>query len=79
MGRLVRGQEARASGMGTWVEGLAALWRVSEGRAAFGRARADQGRALCASGILAERQIDELGAGTYARPEMARGGWFRSG
>lgn len=80
MGRLVRGQEARASGMGTWVEGLAALWRVSAKDERLSDLRGQiRERALCASGILAERQTDELEAGTYARPEMARGGWFRAG
>ena len=80
MGQLVRGQEARASGMGTWVEGLAALWRVSAKDERLSDLSGQiRERALCASGILAERQIDELEAGTYARPEMARGGWFRAG
>lgn len=80
VGRVVRGRPARASGMGTWVEGLAALWRVSmkDERLAGVRDRIEE-RALCASGILAARQVTEQGAETYPRPDLVRGAWVRAG
>ena len=80
MGTFARGRPARASGMGTWVEGLAALWRVSMKDARLMEIREPvRERAMCASGILAARQVGEREAETYARSEMARGAWFRGG
>ena len=80
MGRFLRGRPARASGMGTWVEGLAALWRVSmkDQRLADIRKPLEE-RALCASGILAARQVTEREAATYPRPDLVRGAWVRTG
>jgi hypothetical protein len=79
-GRLVRGRPARAAGMGTWVEGLAALWRVSIKDERLADIRGDIAeRAVCASGILAARQVTEREATTYPRPEYVRGAWIRSG
>jgi hypothetical protein len=80
MGRFVRGREARGAGMGTWVEGLAALWRVSEKEERLADLRGPiKERALCASGILAARQVSERQAGTYPRPDLVRGAWIRAG
>jgi len=80
VGRFVRGRESRAAGMGTWVEGLAALWRLSmkDERLADMRETIRE-RALCSSGILAARQVGETQAATYTRPGAARGAWFRGG
>lgn len=80
MGRLVRGRDARASGLGTWVEGLTALWRVSmkDDRLADQRS-AIRERALCASGILAERQVSHWEADSYPKPDLVRGAWIRGG
>jgi hypothetical protein len=80
VGRLVRGRPARASGMGTWVEGLTALWRVSmkDERLADIRGLLKE-RALCASGILAARQVTGMEAATYPRPDLVRGAWVRAG
>jgi hypothetical protein len=80
VGRAVRGPPARASGMGTWVEGLTALWRVSmkDDRLAGLQSRIKD-RALCASGILTARQVGEQEAETYPRPEYVRGAWVRTG
>jgi len=80
MGRLVRGGEARASGLGTWVEGLTALWRVAQKdeRLADVSGRIKE-RALCASGILAERQVSQREAASYPGPNLVRGAWIRGG
>lgn len=80
MGSLVRGRDARASGLGTWVEGLTALWRVAmkdERLADYGNAIKE--RALCASGILVARQVSEREADSYPRSDLVRGAWIRSG
>ena len=80
LGRFVRGRPARASGMGTWVEGLAALWRVAmkDERLADLREPIER-RALCASGILAARQVGDRESQMYPRPEIVRGAWISGG
>ena len=77
---LVFGRDARAAGVGTWVEGLAALWRLSvaDERLADLRPRLEQ-RLACAAGILASRQMDERAAGAYPRPQLVEGAWFSDG
>ena len=80
MGRLARGRPARASGMGTWVEGLTALWRVSmKDERLADLSEPIRERALCSSGILAARQVAEQEAATYPRPDLVRGAWIRAG
>lgn len=76
----LRGPEARAAGMGTWVEGLAALWRVSvKDERLADLSDVIRERALCAGGILAARQVGAAEAEGYARPALARGAGFRGG
>ena len=80
LGRLARGRPARASGMGTWVEGLTALWRVSmKDERLADLSEPIRERALCSSGILAARQVAEQEAATYPRPDLVRGAWIRAG
>jgi len=80
LGTLVRGRQSRAAGMGTWVEALAALWRVSvaDFRLADLTPRIRE-RAQCAAGILAERQVSAEEAARHPRPDLMRGAWFRGG
>lgn len=78
--KLLRGPEGRAAGAGTWVEGLAALYRLASADARMaGQRDAIAARAVCMAGILAERQVtaDELGG--YDRPDIAEGAWFTGG
>ena len=79
-GVLVRGRDVRASGMGTWVEGLTALWRLASVDPRMADVRDDiERRAVCASGILAARQVTADEAEDYPRPGLAQGAWFRGG
>ncbi len=80
LGTFVRGGQARAAGAGTWVEGLAALWRLasSDARMADLRPKIEE-RLACAAGILAGRQVDEAEAAAYPQPGLALGAWFRDG
>lgn len=75
--RAIHGRQARAAGMGTWVEGLTSLWRLS---LADPRMTADTAklaeRASCAAGMLAQRQVAPAAAQGYAQPSLAEGAWF---
>jgi hypothetical protein len=79
-GNVVRGPDARASGHGTWIEALAALWRVSmaDERLADLRPKIEE-RLACASSILIDRQIAAAEASDFARPDLTRGAWFIDG
>jgi hypothetical protein len=79
-GNMMRGRKARASGVGTWAEGLAGLWRLSmfDERMADDR-EAIKDRLVCVAGILAERQTTADEADEYAQPEIANGAWFQRG
>lgn len=80
MGRFVRGREARAAGLGTWVEGLAALWRAAMKDARLADIREPlRERARCAARILAARQVGEQQSETYPRRDLVRGAWIRGG
>jgi hypothetical protein len=80
LGTLVRGRQTRAAGLGTWVEGLSALWRLSstDDRLAELEPKIKE-RLTCAAGILAARQVDEEMANSYGRPSLAEGAWLRGG
>ena len=69
------GRQARAAGMGTWGEALDSLWRLAEDDARLADIREKVGeRAVCAAGMLAERQVI---SGNPAKPLV--GGWFTKG
>lgn len=75
--RFVHGRKTRAAGMGTWVEGLTSLWRLStvEPRMAdMEAALAD--RAICGAAILVDRQVTAAEAARYPQPSIAEGAWF---
>lgn len=79
-GRLIRGREARAAALGTWVEGMAALGRLaaSDPRMSDLRPLIEERLAVGAA-ILADRQIDDEEAARYARPDLVRGAWVARG
>ncbi|MGD9933615.1 MAG: hypothetical protein AB7T37_07825 [Dehalococcoidia bacterium] len=74
----VRGQMARAAGMGTWGEGLGSLWALAAGDPRMADLVEPIGdRSVCVAGMLAERQ--HRGADETNLPALsdAEGGWFR--
>ena len=75
-----RGEDARASGVGTWTEGLAGLWRVAayDDRLADIKDKTEE-RLHCIAGILADRQFDAEEAEEYDRPGLVEGAWFHEG
>lgn len=75
-----RGPMARAAGMGTWAEGLNALWRLAEADPRLADLEDELGRrATCAAGMLASRQVVGAQADSYSDPLIARGAWFSDG
>jgi len=76
----VRGPMARAAGMGTWAEGLNALWRLAQADPRLADLEASiASRTTCAAGMLAARQVNADAAGEYRDPAIARGAWFSDG
>ena len=80
MGSLLRRWEVRASAAGTWVEAMAALWRLAsvDERLADLRPKIKE-RLICAGGILAEQQVSSDDAAGYAQPDLVEGAWFVGG
>ena len=77
--RLVR-SEVRAAAFGTWVEGLAALWRLAAADPRMADLRpAIRERLATASALLARRRADAAAARDYARPGLVRGAWLTAG
>ena len=80
LGALVRGEPRRAASLGTWVEGLAALWRLAATDDRLGDLQPQiEERLACAAGILASRQVGDDAAGEFGRPALALGAWFSGG
>ncbi|HEY5625985.1 MAG TPA: hypothetical protein VIT93_05815 [Dehalococcoidia bacterium] len=79
-GGLLRGEDARGSGVGTWAEGLAGLWRVAahDDRLADIKDKTEE-RLHCIAGILADRQFDAEEAADYGTPGLVEGAWFHEG
>lgn len=77
---LIHGRQARAAGMGTWVEALTSLSIVAatDPRMADMKDKIDE-RLACGLGMLAERQVSADEAARYARPPLAEGAWFTKG
>jgi hypothetical protein len=78
----VHGDETRAAGMGTWVEGLNSLWVIAsedERMADYEDEIAD--RIACGTAMLVERQVQpEDGSGSdLADPDHTDGAWFTDG
>lgn len=76
----LRGPQARAAGLGTWVEALSSLSRLaaSEPRLAELKPKLDE-RLACSAGMLRARQVTAAGAQRYASPGIAEGAWFDEG
>ena len=80
LNRILRGEPASGAGLGTTVEGLAALWRLSladERLSDLTENLAD--RLRCTAGRAVDRQIDPIEAEEAPRPSLARGAWFTEG
>ncbi len=76
-GELLRGELSRGARAGTWLEGLAALWRASRldpRLADLSAPLADRARAL--AGIMAARQSTREDAAAFPRPALVEGAWF---
>ena len=78
---LTRGSTPRrAASLGTWVEGMSALWRLSVADERLSDLSDDiADRLACAGAILAERQYDAQQASDAVRPELVEGAWFVDG
>jgi len=78
--KLLQGPETRAAGMGTWLEALDSLWRVSKADPRLGDITATLGeRVGCAASILVHRQITRAEAAKDPQPQFAEGAWARDG
>jgi hypothetical protein len=80
LSKLIHGRQARAAGMGTWVEGLASLHRVAivDPRLADLEGKIAE-RVACAAGMLADRQYAAPEAAKFEDPAHVEGAWFTEG
>jgi hypothetical protein len=70
----LRGDGRRSSALGTWVEGMAALWRLAESDERMAGLAADiRDQAACGADLLAQRQVDD------EAPLEQAGAWFIHG
>jgi hypothetical protein len=70
----LRGDGRRSSALGTWVEGMAALWRLAESDERMAGLAADiRDQAACGADLLVQRQVDE------DAPVEQAGAWFIHG
>jgi len=80
LNRILRGEPASGAGLGTTVEGLAALWRLSVADPRLSDLTEDLSTRLrCTAGRSVDRQVDPVEAEEAPRPELARGAWFTEG
>lgn len=74
----LHGRQARAAGLGTWVEGLSSLWVVSADPRVADLRPAITERLMCSAGMLVERQQSAADVGD--RPgALVEGAWFTEG
>lgn len=78
--KLIHGRQARAAGMGTWVEALGSLYRLSlaEPRMADMQGKLRE-RLVCSAGMLVDRQVTPAEAAGGAHPIVIEGAWFTEG
>ncbi|MEZ4521701.1 MAG: hypothetical protein R3A46_08705 [Thermomicrobiales bacterium] len=70
----VRGDSRRSSALGTWVEGMAALWRLSKSDERLADISDDiLEQSSCGADLLVQRQVDSN------EPPLEAGGWFIHG
>jgi hypothetical protein len=68
---LMRGDSRRSAALGTWVEGMAALWRLAESDERMAEMAGDiREQSTCGADLLARRQVDE------SQPPLEAGAWF---
>jgi hypothetical protein len=74
---MLHGRQARAAGMGTWVEGLTSLHHLAstDPRMADMKDKLAE-RIECGAGMLAERQVTAEEAAGTDNPQRTRGAWF---
>ena len=78
--KLLQGPETRAAGMGTWLEALDSLWRISKSDPRLGDIEGKLAeRAGCAASMLVGRQVTGAEAVKDPRPQLAEGAWARDG
>jgi hypothetical protein len=78
--RVLRGEPASGAGLGTVLEGLAALRRLSVADDRMSDLTENlSARMRCTAGRTVERQIDAAEAQEAPRPLLARGAWFTEG
>lgn len=76
----VQGRQARAAGMGTWVEGLTSLHHVASVVPELADLREPLAeRTACGAGILADRQQSQADALRFDAPDLVEGAWFTEG
>lgn len=75
--KMLHGRQARAAGMGTWVEGLTSLHHlaVTDPRMSDMAPKLAE-RVECGAGMLAERQVSEEEAAETSNSERQLGAWF---
>lgn len=75
--KALHGRQARAAGMGTWVEGLNSLYTLAktDPRMADMAPKIAE-RIECGAGMLAARQVSPEAAANTANPERIGGAWF---
>jgi hypothetical protein len=80
LSKALHGRRARAAGMGTWSEALDSLWLLAsiEPRMADMRPKLAE-RAVCAAGMLADRQVTAAEASRSADAALTEGAWFTEG
>lgn len=76
----IHGRRSRSAGMGTWVEGLGSLRRLSasDPRLADMRPKLDE-RLACGAGMLRDRQVTREQAAKGRQPALEEGAWFTNG
>ncbi len=80
LSKRIRARQARAAGMGTWVEALSSLHKLSGDEPRLAELRpALAERTACGVGMLVERQQTAEDAADYPRPELVLGAWFTDG
>jgi hypothetical protein len=80
VGSFFRGRDARAAGLGTWVEALGSLWRLSvtDERLADLTPKLEE-RLVCSAGILAARQTGEVETTESDTASLLEGAWISRG
>jgi hypothetical protein len=75
--KMLHGRQARAAGMGTWVEGLGSLYRLASVDPRMADMKDKLGeRVVCGAGMLAERQVSPEEAARTGNAERNAGAWF---